>query len=581
MRRKTILLGIVFLLILGSLVLWFGEARSASRTRVFLIGIDGASWDIVRRLASENKIPNLQKLMQRGASGYLDSINWRKKVDRSYGLFSPIIWSSIATGKLPSKHGVEDFRLPLPGVPNFQMGYDRKQGPVPSTLAFPFFMNDRMTVVLTARLPQGLQQSRVEAFFNSRVIGEAKLEKDFKAFSFDIKPELMNWNSNQLMFRYNDSLLVNDHYVGADVESIRIFNTAGSEIFDYCMIRDPHRFGSGWVYTKPTQISLASSFHLRTRTLWEILSGLNRRVGVVGWWASWPAYKINGYLVTSHVGLQGERLKIPEGQDFLSTVPDLTYPPKLLEEIRKIYYRKEQVIPDFEKRFFNFRKCGCVGVNQERIALTFFWQDKFFSDISRYLLKNKKDMDLFAVYFRGTDTMSHQFLGYSQGYDLVQSECGKSKFPECDTKRLHDIIDNYYRFIDAEVGKILQEADRRTYIFVVTDHGEFATGRRGMHKNNGFIIAAGPGIQKHNFQKASVLDIAPTILYIMGFPVGQDMDGTVMKEAFDRNLMLERPIVYVDSYDKIIPAHRREIIVDKKIDEEQTEELKALGYINN
>ena len=109
----------------------------------------------------------------------------------------------------------------------------------------------------------------------------------------------------------------------------------------------------------------------------------------------------------------------------------------------------------------------------------------------------------------------------------------------------------------------MQEADRHTYIFVVTDHGEFASGRKGMHKNNGFIIAAGPGIRKHNFQNASVLDVAPTILYIMGFPVAQDMDGNVMKEAFDRNLMLERPIVYVDSYDKIIRPHAREIIVDK------------------
>ena len=578
MRRKTIVLGCIFLLVLGTLVLWLGESQSASRTRVFLIGVDGVSWDIIRRLAAENKIPNLQKLMQRGASGYLDSISWRKKVDKGHGYFSPIIWSSIATGKLPSKHGIEDFRLPLPGIPNFQMGYDRKQGSVPATLTFPFFVGDRMTVVLTARLPQGLQQSRVEAFFNSRPIGEAQLEKNFKAFRFDIKPELINWTGNQLMFRYYDSLLTGDHYIGADVESIRIYNTAGIEVFDYCIVRDPNKFGTGWVYNRPTQISLASSFHLRTRTLWEILSGLNRRVGVVGWWASWPAYKVNGYLVTSHVGLQGERLKIPAGQDFLSIVPDLTYPPKLLDEIRKIYYPKEEVIPDFEKRFFRLKQCGCVGVNQEKIALTFFWQDRFFSDISKYLLKNKRDIDLFAVYFRGTDTMSHQFLGYNQGYDLVQSECGK--FPGCDTKRMHDIIDNYYAFLDAEIGKILQEADRRTYIFVVTDHGEFAMGRRGMHKNNGFIIAAGPGIRKHNFQKASVLDVTPTILYIMGFPIAQDMDGTVLKEAFDRNLMLERPIVYVDSYDKIIPAHTREIIVDKKLDEEQTEELKALGYVN-
>ncbi len=86
MRRKTIVFGILFLLIAGFLVLWVGESYSGSRTRVFLIGIDGASWDIVRKLASENKIPNLRKLMERGASGYLDSLNWRKKVDKGYGL---------------------------------------------------------------------------------------------------------------------------------------------------------------------------------------------------------------------------------------------------------------------------------------------------------------------------------------------------------------------------------------------------------------------------------------------------------------------------------------------------------------
>ncbi len=578
MKRKAIVLGVIILLLLGSILLWIDESQPGSRHRVFLIGVDGASWDIIRRLASENKIPNLQKLMERGASGYLDSISWRKKVDKGHGLFSPIIWSSIATGKLPSKHGVEDFRLPLPGSVNFQMGYSQNEGPVPSTLVFPFNTHDKMTIVLTARLPKEMEQSTVEAFLNLRPIGEAKLEKDFREYRFDTTSDLVLWKENQLMFRYYESIFVDNHFVGADVESIRIYDVSGNEIFDYCNVRQPQMFGKGWIFVKPVQLSLASSFHLRTRTVWEILSGLNRRVGVVGWWASWPAYPLNGYLVTSHVGLQGERLKIPNNKDFLRIVPDLTYPPNLLDEIYKIYFPKEQVIPDFEKRFFRLKQCGCVGSTQERIALTFFWQDKFFAKISNYLLKNKRDIDLFAVYFRGTDTMSHQFLGFNQSYELVQSEC--SKFPGCDLKRLHEIIDNYYTFLDSEIGKILKEADRHTYIFVVTDHGEYAVGRKGMHKNNGLIIAAGPGIRKHNFQTASVLDVTPTVLYVMGFPIAQDMDGTVLQEAFDRNLLLERPVVYIDSYDKMIRAHTREVIVDKNLEEQQTEELKALGYIN-
>jgi predicted AlkP superfamily phosphohydrolase/phosphomutase len=577
MKRKAIFSGVLILIILGLFFLWFGESHSSSKTRVFLIGVDGASWDIIQRLASENKIPNLQKLMQRGATGYLDSIPWRKKIDKAHGLFSPIIWSSIATGKLPSKHGIEDFRLPLPGTTLFRMGYPAKTGPIPATLVFPFNAHDRSTIILTAKLPEGLQKSTIEAFFNQRPIGEAKLEKNFKPFQFQIPAEFVKWKDNQLMFRFYESIQIDRHFIGADIESIRAYNAAGLEIFDYDNTRAPNVFQNGWIFTTPTQLALASSFHLRTRTLWEILSAFDRRVGLVGWWASWPAYPINGYMISSHVGFQGERV-IQGTKDFLSEIPDLTYPPDLLKEVRQNYVPKEQMIPEFEKRFFKFGECGCIGSTQERIALNYFWQDKFFTDLSTHLLKNKKDLDLFAVYFRGTDTMSHQFLGFNENYDLVQSEC--SKFPGCELDRIHEILDNYYTFLDAEIGQILKLADRRTYIFVVTDHGEFSKGRKGMHKNNGFIIAAGPGIRKSNVQKASVLDVVPSILYILGLPVAQDMDGKILTEAFERNLLLERPAVYIDSYDKMIRAQNREVVIDKELEEQQSEELKALGYIN-
>jgi hypothetical protein len=81
-------------------------------------------------------------------------------------------------------------------------------------------------------------------------------------------------------------------------------------------------------------------------------------------------------------------------------------------------------------------------------------------------------------------------------------------------------------------------------------------------------------------QKASVLDVVPSILYILGLPVAQDMDGKILTEAFERNLLLERPAVYIDSYDKMIRAQNREVVIDKELEEQQSEELKALGYIN-
>src|SRR5262245_44977352 len=107
---RRFLLFFVFALVLSVASYFIARCSgSTSKVNVLLIGMDGASIDILERLASQNKVPNLRSLMENGAVGHLDSLFWKKKVSGSHGYFSPIVWSSIATGKTPDKHGVEDF----------------------------------------------------------------------------------------------------------------------------------------------------------------------------------------------------------------------------------------------------------------------------------------------------------------------------------------------------------------------------------------------------------------------------------------------------------------------------------------
>jgi predicted AlkP superfamily phosphohydrolase/phosphomutase len=75
-------------------------APPAVRRKVYLIGIDGASWNLMRKPMSEGKLPNIQRLIQSGVSGPLQSFVPTK---------SPILWTSIATGKTRKKHGVGDY----------------------------------------------------------------------------------------------------------------------------------------------------------------------------------------------------------------------------------------------------------------------------------------------------------------------------------------------------------------------------------------------------------------------------------------------------------------------------------------
>src|SRR5439155_1042792 len=71
--------------------------------RVLLIGIDAATWDVIRPLAAAGRLPTLARLVAEGWSAPLRSME---------PTISPRIWTTIATGKLPEQHGIEGFLAP-------------------------------------------------------------------------------------------------------------------------------------------------------------------------------------------------------------------------------------------------------------------------------------------------------------------------------------------------------------------------------------------------------------------------------------------------------------------------------------
>ncbi len=70
-------------------------------TKVLIIGLDGATPDLVERWVAENTLPNLKQMMQNGVYGPLKS---------TYPPISPAAWTTFATGYNPGKHGTYDFR---------------------------------------------------------------------------------------------------------------------------------------------------------------------------------------------------------------------------------------------------------------------------------------------------------------------------------------------------------------------------------------------------------------------------------------------------------------------------------------
>ncbi len=66
--------------------------------------------------------------------------------------------------------------------------------------------------------------------------------------------------------------------------------------------------------------------------------------------------------------------------------------------------------------------------------------------------------------------------------------------------------------------------------------------RRADHDREGMFILSGPHVRKGARVDASVLDIAPTLLYLGGLPVLESMEGRVLTAALTEAIRAERPI---------------------------------------
>ena len=73
--------------------------------KVLFIGWDAADWKAIHPLMDAGRMPHLQRLVETGAMGRVATLQ---------PPLSPMLWTSIATGKRPFKHGIHGFSEPTP-----------------------------------------------------------------------------------------------------------------------------------------------------------------------------------------------------------------------------------------------------------------------------------------------------------------------------------------------------------------------------------------------------------------------------------------------------------------------------------
>ena len=104
-RPALVALRLALALLLGSAVACERQGEG-QRPSALVIGLDGATWTLLRPWMEQGDLPHLKALVDSGVSGDLNSV---------VPFLSPPAWTSAVTGVNPGKHGIFDFLRRLPG----------------------------------------------------------------------------------------------------------------------------------------------------------------------------------------------------------------------------------------------------------------------------------------------------------------------------------------------------------------------------------------------------------------------------------------------------------------------------------
>ena len=247
------------------------------------------------------------------------------------------------------------------------------------------------------------------------------------------------------------------------------------------------------------------------------------RVGVVNWWATWPADAVNGYVVTERA-----LFKLEKGGPFERE----TSPPEVFGRLRRLASHAGDAPRDIDG----------------------------FALAAARALRGSPPPDLEAVYLPGLDIATMQQLGEGAGADLAGLDA-----------RL-DAVREYYRLVDGRIGQAADETPGGDVLVLVGDPGRLAR-RAGLAE--GLVVLRGGPIAAADVGTVSERDVAPTVLHLAGLPASRELEGHVVEAALAPAFRAAHPVRWVASYGRRPPGRPAESAFDR----EMLEELRSLGYV--
>ncbi len=316
----------------------------------------------------------------------------------------------------------------------------------------------------------------------------------------------------------------------------------------------------------------------KVKAIWNILHQNELKSNIVGWWPSNPAEPINGVMV-SNLFQQANK---PLGEEW--DMPDGTIHPKeMVDILKELRVHPSEMTGAHITPFIPNIKDIDTKKDKRPVSVAKILAHAASIHAASTYLQRETEWDFMAVYHDAVDHFSHLSMKFHPPH--------RKGIPKKLYENYKDVVNAGYMFHDMMLDRTLQMVDDDTIVMIVSDHGFHSDHLRPKylikepaapaqeHSPYGIICMRGPGIKKGEMiHGASVLDVTPTLLTLFGLPVGENMEGKPLIQAFDKPIKVDT----IKDWEKVegeCGMHPSDLQEDPWAAQEAMQQLIELGYI--
>lgn len=336
-------------------------------------------------------------------------------------------------------------------------------------------------------------------------------------------------------------------------------------------------------FTEPDPISggvrPVTSTSRKCHAIWNILTQQGLKTHLIGWWPSHPAEPINGICVSNHFQRANQGIEKPwpvsagmvSPKEFGRVLAPLRIHPDELTA--------SHILPFIPHAF---------EINQDEdtriAAMSRILADAATIQSTSTWIMETQDWDFIGVYFDAIDHFSHGFMKFHPPQ--------LPGMPDDLFRYYKDVITGAYIFHDMMLEHILSLSGKNTTVILLSDHGFKSDHLRPIslpkepaapaheHRQFGILCMKGPEIKTNErIFGATLLDITPTVLTTLNLPVGKDMDGVPLIQAFKSDVTIDE----IESWE-LVEGNFGEYAEDFREDpfeaKQALDQLADLGYID-